>query len=184
MTTIIIIIVVVVVVILLVAVVILFNKRSGGGGGAARGGGAKQSYENPTYAQGQAATPDWADPNVPFLSRPEAEAKLRQGGNVNGSYVVRQSTSVIRGYVITAVWDGKTSNSQLKYQNGSLQYGSAMVGSTLREAIRSLQTSVKVAPSGVAPYFLTTPAGQAAPPGGYLQVGGPGAAYDDADADA
>lgn len=56
---------------------------------------------------------------VPFLSRQEAEATLRQRGMRDGDFVVRQTKNVPRGYVITSCFQGQIANSQLKNNNGT-----------------------------------------------------------------
>jgi len=113
---------------------------------------------NPTFAGG---TPSWADASVPFLSKEEAIARIQNGGSVDKSFVVRQSTSVVKGYVITSVNQGKFSNIQLKRQGNQLNYGSKSLGTTLSEAIRTLKTTVPITPKDGSHYFLGFQAGDA-----------------------
>eukprot|EP00729_Bicosta_minor_P013365 gene13365-14987_t len=163
---------VVVVLLIAIGVLVWVVKRKSAG---FQQGGSGQRYENPAYAPGNrpgAATsgapsagglPSWADPNIPFLSRSEAEGQLKQQGLSNGAYVVRQTVNTIAGYVVTATHSGKFANIQLKNNGGSLFYGAKAVGSNLSEAIASLQTSVQVAASGIMPFHL-----QAGPASGYI----------------
>lgn len=163
---------VVVVLLIAIGVLVWVVKRKSAG---FQQGGSGQRYENPAYAPGNrpgAATsgapsagglPSWADPNIPFLSRSEAEGQLKQQGLSNGAYVVRQTVNTIAGYVVTATHSGKFANIQLKNNGGALYYGAKAVGSNLSEAIASLQTSVQVAASGIMPFHL-----QAGPASGYI----------------
>ena len=99
--------------------------------------------------------PEWADPAVPFLSRGKAEKKLEANGNINASFVVRQTRSVVGGYVVTSVFDGNVANSQLKNKGGEYYYGTKKVGSTLEEALDALHTTVRVKSiGGIQPYLL------------------------------
>lgn len=139
------------------------------------------AHENPSYEAGVAAKtgpPEWADPNVPFLSRGEATSQLAARGNVDGDFIVRQSDKLPHGYIITSVSKGVIANSQLKLANGKLMYGSLAVGGNLNEAISGLQNRVKIAPASGPPYHLK--GGKAQP--GYLDVTGASADDDDADA--
>ena len=111
---------------------------------------------------GPSGPPEWADPDpdVPFLSRTVAEKKLEACDGVsNGSFVVRQTKSVVKGYVVTSCFDGNMANSQLKNKGegtNALYYGGVKVGDTLEEALLSLQTSTKVSSiGGIEPYLLT-----------------------------
>lgn len=144
---------------------------------AAKAGSQRQrNYENPSYSgpQGQAPAnlqtgpPDWADPNVPFLSRNEAEARLKDRGMINGDYVVRQTKSVPQGYVVTSVNDNIFANSQLKFVNGMLNYGPQAIGGNLEEAISTLQSSVQISTAKGDPYFLKKSSDSV----GYLDVTG------------
>eukprot|EP00040_Diaphanoeca_grandis_P037748 m.249289 g.249289 ORF g.249289 m.249289 type:complete len:1118 (+) comp33871_c6_seq1:122-3475(+) len=150
MMLVIIIIVVFVVISIGVVIFVIVKFRGGSKGSASLN---KRTYDNPVYASG---TPPWADPNVPFMSREEAEAKIRSDGMQDGSYCVRQSTNTPNGYIVTAVNRGEFTNIQLKYNNGALQYGGVAVGGKLDEAIKTLKTAVMVQPKSGAQYFLGT----------------------------
>ena len=171
----IVVIVAIVAVVLLAAIGILVwvvcRKKTGFVAGAS---GAK--YENAAYAPGNrpgaatsgapaagAGLPSWADPNVPFLSRSEAEGQLKQQGLTDGAYVVRQTVNTVAGYVVTATHSGKFANIQLKNNGGQLYYGAKSVGPNLQTAIAALQTSVQVAAGGIMPFHL-----QSGPAGGYV----------------
>ena len=92
-----------------------------------------------------AGVPSWADPAVPFLSRAEAEAQLQQAGFANGSFVIRQSTSNAKGYVITSCNSGKIQHIQLKRQSdGGLYYGPKSCGLNITNAISALQVRMRV----------------------------------------
>ena len=114
---------------------------------------------------GPEGPPEWADPEVPFLSRDEAEKKLEANGMVNASFVVRQSKSVVRGYVVTSCFDGNVANSQLKYKAGELFYGARKVGTSLESALAALQTTTKVTSiGGIEAYLLVDRISLPAPP--------------------
>jgi len=112
----------------------------------------KQTVSNSAY-EGE-GVPDWADPDYPFLSRQEAEAQIRTMGGSDGSYVVRQTKGVERGYVITAIMGGVFTNISLKRQGPNLMYGSKKVGQSITEALSALKTKVKVHPKVGKPYLL------------------------------
>jgi hypothetical protein len=99
--------------------------------------------------------PTWADSSVPFLSRAEAEAMLQQAGSVNGAFVIRQSNSNVKGYVITTCHSGKVQNIQLKRQNETLFYGPKSCGETIGAAIQVLTNTTPIAPKEGAHFFLT-----------------------------
>ena len=128
---------------------------------AKRGSFRMAKKDKTGLTDGPSGPPEWADPDpdVPFLSRTVAEKTLGAGGVTNGSFVVRQTKSVVKGYVVTSCFDGNMANSQLKNKGGgtsALHYGGVKVGDTLEEALRSLQTSTKVSSiGGVDPYLLT-----------------------------
>jgi len=139
--------------------------------------GAAAHYANPVAQSGMpmgnmsqmpvgapsAGVPSWADPAVPFLSRAEAEAQLQQAGFTNGSFVIRQSTSNAKGYVVTSCNNSKIQHIQLKRQSdGNLYYGPKLCGSNVAAAIQTLQNSVPVAPKDGPQYFLRQEAGGAA----------------------
>lgn len=173
---IIIIIVAVVVVIGLVLIFIVIRKRKSGAASAVTRAQAKQTYMNPQYATAGTTsnTPPWADPNVPFITRAEAESQLKSRGMGNGDFVARQTVNTVQGYVITSCNQGIISNSQLKRVNGQLTYGGKPVGNTLTDAIATLQSKIKITPSNGPAYFLTGGSGGAA-----ASVG-----FDDGEADA
>ena len=109
--------------------------------------------------------PEWADPMVPFLSRDEAEKELEANGNVNASFVVRQTRSVVRGYVVTSVFDGNVTNSQLKNKGGGYYHGTKEIGGTLEEALEALHTAVQISSiGGIEPYLLVDRISLPAPP--------------------
>ena len=114
---------------------------------------------------GPGGPPEWADPEVPFLSRDEAEKKLEANGMINASFVVRQSKSVVRGYVVTSCFDGNVANSQLKNKAGELFYGAKKVGTSLESALAALQTTTKVTSiGGIEPYLIVDRISLPAPP--------------------
>merc|ERR1719272_290334 len=85
--------IIIIVVFLLIAIgIIVFVCMRFGGSSNGTAKISRTTYDNPTYAAGN-TTPPWADPNVPFLSREEAETKVRSDGMHDGSYVVRQTTN-------------------------------------------------------------------------------------------
>jgi hypothetical protein len=52
-----------------------------------------------------AVLPDWADPNVPFMPRTEAEEKLKKDFNMqNGRYILRQSPGIVKGCGLRECW--------------------------------------------------------------------------------
>jgi hypothetical protein len=146
------------------------SKGAKGAKGAPR---ANPTYENGAFSTGGAGgggggTPEWADPNYPFLSRAEAEAQVRATGGKDGSYVVRQSASVERGYVITAINKGVFTNCSIKPQGGFLMYGTRKVGKSIAETVQLFSSKVQVMPKGGQSYFLSggvaAPSAAAAPP--------------------
>ena len=132
-------------------------------------GGSAAHYANPVAQGGMplsnmgapsAGVPSWADPAVPFLSRGEAEAQLQQSGSTNGSFVIRQSTSNAKGYVITSCNSSKVQHIQLKRQSdGNLYYGPKLCGGNIAAAIQTLSNSVPIAPKDGPQYFLRQEAG-------------------------
>lgn len=145
----IVIVIIIVFVLIAVGVVVFVMLKFRNSSGSAKI--SRTTYGNPVYAS---ALPPWADPNVEFLSREEAEAKLRADGMKNCSYVVRQTTGTPNGYVITSVNRGEFTNIQLKFANGALNYGGRAVGGNLDEALRTLKNSVQVQPKNGSPYYL------------------------------
>ena len=124
---------------------------------------AKKDKEGIT--EGPVGPPEWADPEVPFLTRAKAEEKLVATGMVNGSFLVRQSKSVVKGYVVTSCFDGNVANSQLKNKGGDLFYGARNVGSSLGSALSALQINTKVSSiGGIGPYLLGDRISLPAPP--------------------
>jgi len=140
---------------------IIFFRKSQGGGNYKRPPQPNSAYANPGFQAGAGSAPSnssdlpaWADPTVPFMTRQEAEAQLASNGNTDKDYVVRQSANNAQGYAICSVYQGKYSNFQVKRQGSTLFYGNKPLGQDLTEALRTLQNSVPVAPSGGAQYFL------------------------------
>jgi len=123
--------------------------------------GMPSQFENPAYdSTTESGLPEWADPTVPFISRGQAEKKLAAAGMVDGSFVVRQTRSVVRGFVITSCMGDTVANSQLKNKGGAFFYGNKKVGDTLEEALEALQRSTRVSSiGGVEPYLLTAQVG-------------------------
>ena len=71
-------IIVVIVFLVLVFALLAFvvMRKMSGGSSSMTPRGPSSTYQNPEFAPQNGSTakrPDWADPNVPFLSRPEAE---------------------------------------------------------------------------------------------------------------
>ena len=95
-----------------------------------------------------------------------AKQMLEQAGVADGSFVIRQTRSNPRGYVITAVSGGAFSNSQLKFDDadGVLRYGPNPLGGTLAEAVAALQTDAMVRGSAGAAYQLTLSVTEPPPP--------------------
>jgi hypothetical protein len=116
---------------------------------------ANNSVSIPMGEINSPGVPAWADSSVPFLSRAEAEAMLQQAGSVNGAFVIRQSNSNARGYIITTCHSGKVQNIQLKRQNETLFYGPKSCGESIGAAIQTLKNTIPVAPKEGAHFFLT-----------------------------
>eukprot|EP00038_Savillea_parva_P001159 m.101917 g.101917 ORF g.101917 m.101917 type:complete len:675 (+) comp10412_c0_seq1:1369-3393(+) len=135
------------------------GQRTAGGAAAAASGAAAGA------GAGQSGNPPWADPNVPFTSRADAVAQLASRGNIDGDFVVRQSTKLPHGYIITSICKGVVANSQLKSAHGKLTYGGLAVGRTIQEAVNTLRHGVQIAPASGPPYNLSG-AGSGLPPGG------------------
>jgi len=162
-----------------IAIVGFLLLRNGGGGG---GSGtqykpntyANQAFQNPTNAPSNAGggIPSWADPNVPFLSRAEAEGQLQNRGFQDGDFVVRQTHNAPHCFVITSCMGGNVHNSQIKYENGVYMYGPKRVGGTLDDVLNSLKSSVQISPpSGGQSYNIKgAAAGGAAGGAGYLEL--------------
>jgi hypothetical protein len=135
---------------------------------------ANQTYENPGTAPSNGAAggiPGWADPNVPFLSRAEAEAQLQGRGFQDGDFVVRQTHNAPHCFVITSCMGGNVHNSQIKYENGVYMYGPKRVGGTLDDVLNSLKSTVQISPpSGGQSYNIKDTAGGNVGGAGYLEL--------------
>lgn len=155
---------------MLIAFFVLRRKQNGDATGHyAIASKAPNSFSNPAYGQIITAAPagtlpSWADPFIPFMSRSEAEIKIGTLGMNNGTYVLRQSTSTVSGYVISSCNEGKFSNTQIKRgQDGGLYYGSIRAGNTIQDVITMLQSSLMITANNGGPsYYLSSAGGAAA----------------------
>eukprot|EP00038_Savillea_parva_P018386 m.23378 g.23378 ORF g.23378 m.23378 type:complete len:1389 (-) comp4075_c0_seq1:34-4200(-) len=87
-------------------------------------------------------------------TREQAIAALEERGNRDGDFIVRWSTKVKNGLVVTSVHTEEYTHSSLNYRAGCYMYGSDVAGNTIEEAIDAMCTTLSVTRPNGRPYHL------------------------------